>query len=349
MSKRQGNPLSEQAALKSLRSALSEVMSAQERFVSEESMGLAIAAEQARGVVADAAGRLNDTFVSLGGTVDEQQAMVGRLLEDVSSENGSSAAGGLKGLVAETENTLREFAELLDRTDERGREAVARIDAMTRQLDGVFQLLASVDRIAEQTALLSINASLEAARAGEAGRGFAVVAGEVRALSRSVKQFNEQIGAQVDRARGTVGEAREIVSNLSTATADAAINSRERAEQMLVRARAFDAHVHEGLDQLKALAERIRARVDEAVVSLQFGDIVNQVLTAAHGRAERLSVRVARLQRAVQNIPNAALASVGALRDWLGGLKSLPARADVEELQTRVQQKDMDAGTVELF
>ena len=96
-------------------------------------------------------------------------------------------------------------AEELALVSQRMRELEENISA----IDG---LVRAVNEIADQTHLLSLNASIEAARAGDAGRGFGVVAGEVKELASTTKTANQQIQETLDSIASAVSSLSESVS-----------------------------------------------------------------------------------------------------------------------------------------
>ncbi|WP_172844432.1 methyl-accepting chemotaxis protein [Tumebacillus algifaecis] len=82
------------------------------------------------------------------------------------------------------------------------------LEERTRRINS---LLSSIQDVAEQTGLLSLNASIEAARAGEHGRGFSVVADEIRKLSANTKQASQEIDELLsDISRDIVSTGQEM-------------------------------------------------------------------------------------------------------------------------------------------
>ncbi|MCP1242533.1 HAMP domain-containing protein [Acetobacter lambici] len=119
-------------------------------------------------------------------------------------------------------------------------DAMSRIDESSKAISTIIGL---INDVAFQTNILALNASVEAARAGDSGRGFAVVASEVRQLAHrsaeAVKEISSLINGSTEQVKagvlsvketgtvlhrivGQVGEISELVSNIATAAQDQA-------------------------------------------------------------------------------------------------------------------------------
>ena len=106
-------------------------------------------------------------------------------------------------------NKVGEMTELLNRSIQNC-EKVTKIDTLSE----------TIMNIANETTLLSLNASIEAARAGEAGRGFAVVANQINSLSdnsqktaKDIQHINQEVVNTVQELAANTSEVLEYINN----------------------------------------------------------------------------------------------------------------------------------------
>lgn len=94
-------------------------------------------------------------------------------------------------------------------------EMASAAEKISEAVDSSMEIITSIKNIADQTNLLSLNASIEAARAGDAGKGFAVVAGEVQTLSNSTKETTDHISVILGDMNASIKDMLGKITRIS--------------------------------------------------------------------------------------------------------------------------------------
>ena len=105
---------------------------------------------------------------------------------------------------------------------------------LSEQSQAIGQIIASVDDLAQQSNLLAVNASIEAAKAGEQGKGFAVVASEVKSLADQSKQATMQVRAILTDIQKATGAAVLATEQGSKAVETGVLQSQQAGEAILL-------------------------------------------------------------------------------------------------------------------
>lgn len=165
-------------------------------------------------------------------------------------------------------------------------DAMNEIRQTSQQVVGIIQ---TIEEIADQTNLLSLNASIEAARAGEAGKGFAVVADEIGKLALESSKAASSTRDLIEISMEEISKGNTIATDAMNSLRDS-VSAVDHVNEMIKKTAANSAVQAENMEQL-------RIGIDEIARGIQDNSAASQETSAT---SEELATRAELLNRMVQ-------------------------------------------------
>lgn len=246
--------------------------------------------------VRDSAGAVSEQTRHQDAAGGEMDAHAGRLTESTrkiqfsGSEMGRSLtsvvqlAEATTGLAATTRETLDRLHGTMTQVRQSGVAVTSKLELLSEKAANISQVVVTMGKVADQTNLISLNAAIEAEKAGESGRGFAVVAAEIQRLA--------------DQTAVAAEDIEQVVREMQTAVAAGVIGTEE-----------FGGRVAEGAGELEQLGRQLGEVVGNLAALNPPMDTVQQNLRAQSDSVRQLNETLARFTGVVRQTVESLRAS----------------------------------------
>ena len=220
---------------------------------------------------------------NLSATAEEVAASA----QQVASTSEAAAEVGEDGREA-AQTAIAEMNAIDDETE----ATVSEINALEDDLDEIGEIVSVITNIVEQTNMLALNASIEAAHADKDGDGFAVVADEIKGLAEETKEAAADIESRIERIQSQAGETVETIESTSERISEG-VGTVEEAVEALETIVEYTEEVDSGIQEIDHATEEqartaqdVQATIDElSSISQQTAAEADTVAGAAEDQA----------------------------------------------------------------
>jgi methyl-accepting chemotaxis protein len=228
---------------------------------------------------------ISELSLRFAGIVDK----LGETLTTASLET-DSLAGSDKSLLAVITRAEAELNEILQAQQAAAQSMLAmteKVEGLSRFTQELQDMAHDVAKIAQQSTLLSLNAAIEAARAGDLGRGFAVVAKEFRMLANQSGQTGKHIAEKVGIINAAIAETSSVVRESVHEREARTERTGKTINTILEDFREVTGVLERSGALLKDESVAIQGEIGASLIQFQFQDRVGQILTNVRKNIEQ--------------------------------------------------------------
>ena len=180
-----------------------EIITGKVRMADEFESNVATVVE----TVSGAAEELQGSFASMAAAAEETNTQASSV---------STASDQLRSAIDEISQLVVRSTDIAQKAVSEATKSSEMVGGLQEGAQRIGDVVTIIKDIAEQTNLLALNATIEAARAGEAGKGFAVVASEVKSLANQTGKATQEISEQVAEIQESTSGAVDAIESIST-------------------------------------------------------------------------------------------------------------------------------------
>ncbi|MGL5447711.1 MAG: methyl-accepting chemotaxis protein [Rhabdaerophilum sp.] len=189
----------------------------------------------------------------------------------------AAASDELAASIQEIDRAVASSLDAVRAAVEQSGSARNEVTSLVQAVAGIGTVAGLIKAIAEQTNLLALNATIEAARAGEAGKGFAVVASEVKTLANQTAQATQDIGDRIAAIQEGVARSSEAIASVS--------NQLETSAKM---AETIGVAVRQQRNATTEIAEMMQTAVNRANIITEASEETRKVILGTAGTSDEL-------------------------------------------------------------
>ncbi len=303
---------------------------------------------QVQNLLGDAIGKLLESFDGMQKLIQSQRDVAISIVKG-NATGGHDDSESLEHFVNETSDTLKELVGSIVNNSKIAMELVDKMDVVSHQVTSILDVLGEIDGISKQTNLLALNAAIEAARAGESGRGFAVVADEVRKLSSRSDQFSRHIRTNVQAVYESISQAEKSISNMASLDMGFALEAKEKIDGTLDHVKKMNSNMVQVIEDQHRISIEVDQVVGRAVTSLQFQDMVGQLIQHSHTRISNMENAWVRLGEWAGQSKQGQASSPEIISQMLKEINDIFTEAERLSERSPVQQERLESSDIDLF